>query len=471
MFNSRLAPAALLALAACASLPARPDSLCGTAARCTTATGADMRFQDASDRAAFDAARRLTRAHPDSANAWLDLARAATRVGDAGTRLDAYRHFVSLDPNEPRGHELLGWALLAGNDAAAALPEMRAAVRLAPERPAANAGVGYALTALQRHEEALRAFTAATRLDPADAESWGQMAVLSLALGREGDALADWDHALHAQPGYFDGRAVERQAWEATVAKSRGSSGVAVVQAGAPATEVSGGAAAGTPVSETATPFRLTRGDEPTSSGSGFVVSSAGLVLTNKHVIRGCSSLKVRNDSTSAETAHVVAIDANDDLALLSTKLGGQAVAVFRDGAPVRRGEDVVAVGYPLSGLLADQVNVSPGAVNALAGMYNDPHQLQMSAPVQPGSSGGPLLDASGNVVGIVVTKLNAKVVADAMGDIPQNVNFALKGTVAESFLASNGVQVSRAPSNAPKSNADVGDIGRRVTVLVECWR
>jgi S1-C subfamily serine protease len=109
--------------------------------------------------------------------------------------------------------------------------------------------------------------------------------------------------------------------------------------------------------------------------------------------------------------------------------------------------------------------------VNALAGMYNDAHQLQMSAPVQPGSSGGPLLDASGNVVGVVVTKLNAKVVADAMGDIPQNVNFALKSGVARTFLSQNGVQVATAPLAAPRSHADIGDIGRRMTVLVECWR
>jgi S1-C subfamily serine protease len=120
---------------------------------------------------------------------------------------------------------------------------------------------------------------------------------------------------------------------------------------------------------------------------------------------------------------------------------------------------------------LADQVNVSTGSINALAGMYNDERVLQMSAPVQPGSSGGPLFDASGNVVGVVVTKLNAKVVAEAMGDIPQNVNFALKGAVARSFLEANGVRFEQGAPGPSRSHADIGEIGRRVTVLVECWK
>jgi S1-C subfamily serine protease len=93
-----------------------------------------------------------------------------------------------------------------------------------------------------------------------------------------------------------------------------------------------------------------------------------------------------------------------------------------------------------------------------------------MSAPVQPGSSGGALFDASGNVVGVVVTKLNAKVVAEETGDIPQNVNFAVKASVAREFLRDHGVPFRTAPSRVARSNADVGEIGRQVTILVECW-
>jgi S1-C subfamily serine protease len=209
----------------------------------------------------------------------------------------------------------------------------------------------------------------------------------------------------------------------------------------------------------------------PSSSGTGFVVSrDAGFVLTNKHVVRACGQVRVRVDGGKSRLATVEAIDADDDLALLHVSLPPGPTANFRQDPAVRPGDDVVAVGFPLAGLLADQANVSTGSVNALAGLYNDLHLLQMSTPVQPGSSGGALLDASGNVVGVVVTKLNAKVVAEETGDIPQNVNFAVKASVAREFLREHNVAFHTAPSTTPRSNADVGEIGRQVTILVECW-
>ena len=207
------------------------------------------------------------------------------------------------------------------------------------------------------------------------------------------------------------------------------------------------------------------------SSGSGFVVDAEGHVLTNKHVIRACSAVRVRTDALPPVAARLVATDPDDDLALLAVDQPALVPARFRVGAGPRPGDDVVVAGYPLVGLLADQMHVSVGTVNALAGMYNDRHNLQMSAPVQPGNSGGPLLDASGNVVGVVVTKLNARAVADEVGDLPQNVNFAIKADVAREFLDAQGVRYATAPSDTARSNADVGEIARRVTVMVECGR
>jgi S1-C subfamily serine protease len=95
----------------------------------------------------------------------------------------------------------------------------------------------------------------------------------------------------------------------------------------------------------------------------------------------------------------------------------------------------LVSLGYPLSGLLSSDANVSVGNVSALAGLRDDSRYLQISAPVQPGNSGGPLLDASGHLVGIVTAKLDAVRLARFTGDIPQNVNFALKTEVARTFF------------------------------------
>src|SRR5439155_2122625 len=129
---------------------------------------------------------------------------------------------------------------------------------------------------------------------------------------------------------------------------------------------------------------------------------------------------------TDSETAVLVSRDQRNDLAVIRTRITPSSVAAFRDGAPVRAGDTVVALGYPLSGLLASTANLSVGNVSALAGLGDDSRYLQISAPVQPGNSGGPLLDASGHLVGIVTAKLDAAIVARFTGDIYQNVIFAL---------------------------------------------
>ena len=136
----------------------------------------------------------------------------------------------------------------------------------------------------------------------------------------------------------------------------------------------------------------------------------------------------------------LVARDQKNDLALLRVANPPSAVAAFRDGAPVRAGDTVVALGYPLPTLLSSSATLTVGYVSALSGMEDDARYLQISAPVQPGNSGGPLLDASGHLAGIVTSKLNAENVARFIGDIPQNVNFAIKAEVVRTFLDSKGI-------------------------------
>ena len=109
-----------------------------------------------------------------------------------------------------------------------------------------------------------------------------------------------------------------------------------------------------------------------------------------------------------------------------------------------RLGESVEAFGYPLADILSTSGNFSLGNISALSGLGDDSRYLQISAPVQPGNSGGPLLDQRGNLVGVVSSKLNAlNVMLQKEGDIPQNVNFAIKASVAATFLQSNNVKFS----------------------------
>jgi serine protease Do len=126
-------------------------------------------------------------------------------------------------------------------------------------------------------------------------------------------------------------------------------------------------------------------------------------------------------------------------------------------------------IGHPPK-LLYGQPIARGGNVTALAGLGNDSRYLQISAPVQPGNSGGPLLDRAGNVVGIVVAKLNAIGIASVTGDIPQNVNFAIKASVAAAFLDAQHVAYADGQTTA-LSTPDISERGKALVARVICVR
>ncbi len=203
---------------------------------------------------------------------------------------------------------------------------------------------------------------------------------------------------------------------------------------------------------------------ETISTGSGFRVSSEGHILTNAHVVKGCVEVRV-------PSVGPVAVAAQDDAADLALLTGppGKPFAAFRQGRGVRPGAGVVAVGYPLRGMLASGANVTTGNVAALAGPGDDRRLIQITAPVQPGSSGGPVLDMAGNAVGVVVSKLDAVKMARATGDIPQNVNFAVSAGAARAFLDSESVAYATAPSKDMRAPEEVAAAAKAFTVLIEC--
>ncbi len=208
-----------------------------------------------------------------------------------------------------------------------------------------------------------------------------------------------------------------------------------------------------------------------TGSGSGFFVSEEGHVLSNAHVVKGCRRLQVQPPGGEATDASLLASAAADDLALLKLETDPAAAAQFRTGAPLRQGESVLAYGFPLAGALASSGNATVGHVTALAGLGDDSRLLQISAPVQPGNSGGPLLDASGGVVGVIVGKLDALKTARAIGDIPQNVNFAIKASVATNFLEAQGVPFATQPAGRALATEDIAARARAITVRVDCLK
>jgi len=207
---------------------------------------------------------------------------------------------------------------------------------------------------------------------------------------------------------------------------------------------------------------------EMSSTGSGFYVSVQGHILTNAHVVRGCTEVRV----PPSQSVSIIAQDEAGDLALLRSAARRAATHVqFREGRSIRPGDDIMVVGYPLQGIVASEANVTSGNVSALAGPGNDQRLFQITAPIQLGNSGGPVVDMAGNAVGVVVGKLNAIRMARAIGDIPQNVNFAISAGTTKAFLDAQNVPYATAPSTERLDPADVAAKARAFTVLLECWR
>ena len=135
--------------------------------------------------------------------------------------------------------------------------------------------------------------------------------------------------------------------------------------------------------------------------------------------------------------ARLVRVDAANDIALL--KLDGLTVEALPviSSRYVRTGLEVFTLGFPNIQLQGTKVKYTQGNISSLSGIGDDPRLFQISVPVQPGNSGGPLLDEQGQVIGVVIAKLDEISIARATGSLPQNVNYALKSSFVLSFLES----------------------------------
>ena len=205
-------------------------------------------------------------------------------------------------------------------------------------------------------------------------------------------------------------------------------------------------------------------------AGTIFVVSEAGHAVTNHHVVQGCKELRLEGRDGVAK---LVTEDKVNDLALL--QIPGQIAAtapIAKDPQKVRQGEEIVVFGFPLNFVLSSGGNLTPGVISALTGLGNNTNHLQITAPIQPGSSGSPVLNKKGEVVGAVVMKLSDKEMAKATGSIGQNVSFAVSGQTLKTFLDTHKVDYrTTGMMSFDKSTADIADEARKWTAVVECWK
>lgn len=168
------------------------------------------------------------------------------------------------------------------------------------------------------------------------------------------------------------------------------------------------------------------------SSGTGFAITSNGLIVTNHHVVEGSKTIKVRginNDFNRTYSAKLVISDKNNDLAIIKiddysfSNLGTIPYTIKPNVSNV--GENIFVLGYPLRATMGDEVKLTDGIISAKTGFQGDVTSFQISAPVQPGNSGGPLFDSKGQIIGII----NAKHLG------AENVSYAVKSSYLTNLI------------------------------------
>ncbi|WP_439572760.1 S1 family peptidase [Phreatobacter sp.] len=187
------------------------------------------------------------------------------------------------------------------------------------------------------------------------------------------------------------------------------------------------------------------------STGTGFYISATGHVLTNHHVVDGCATVAISRPGGQRVPLRLIGADEGADLAVLVEEGATSLPLAFRNSQGVRAGERVVLVGYPARSQLGG-VNVTEGIVSGLRGALGDQTRFQYTAPTQPGNSGGPVLDASGLVVGVVVSQID-KISGERTA---QNINFGIKLDLIRTFLAANGVTMQDRANGEAMQAADI---------------
>ena len=175
-------------------------------------------------------------------------------------------------------------------------------------------------------------------------------------------------------------------------------------------------------------------------TGSAFFISESGHLATNYHVVQGADSVTLALASGETCSARVEKTDPNNDLAILKAVNRCPATSWLRLGsyADVRVGDEILVIGYPLTAYLGTEARVTDGIVSSNSGLRGDPTRFQISAPIQPGNSGGPIVNQRFEVVGIATEKLSDAVAVTETGSIPQNVNFGVKADYASLLFEKN---------------------------------
>jgi S1-C subfamily serine protease len=206
------------------------------------------------------------------------------------------------------------------------------------------------------------------------------------------------------------------------------------------------------------------------SVGAGFFVNPEGTLLTNAHVVKDCATLIVSRAGGEMYPARLIATEPGVDLALIGTSFHPERSAVFA-AADAPLPADVSIIGYPNQGLPPIRPLLTPGTIapSPIETATPTPRPIAIKADVRPGNSGGPALDESGRVVGVVFAAVDTPAVFKNTGKVVRDVGVAIPNSLSLSFLARNGITPTMAEATAKTDH--LLDNASLFVARVECWR
>ena len=203
------------------------------------------------------------------------------------------------------------------------------------------------------------------------------------------------------------------------------------------------------------------------SSGSGFSVSKSGHVVTNNHVVDGCTRIDINHNGRAVRATLLYSDPINDLAVLHGDFVPPEVFSISRRNPSIL--QEVYVSGYPFGNEVSSSVKVTKGIVSSLSGVGNNISNIQIDAALQPGNSGGPIFDSNGTVIGVAVAKLDLKKVVKTWGVVPEGTNFGIKSTVVVNLLESNGIPIVES-NTEPMARAELGKLMNGATYHLSCW-
>ncbi len=171
--------------------------------------------------------------------------------------------------------------------------------------------------------------------------------------------------------------------------------------------------------------------------GTGFAINDEGVIVTSHHVIKGATKIDVQFQDGTISPAKVLKQSPNIDIAILKVEMPTPDYLVMDSQPELGVGDRVFTIGFPVEDLLGQEPKFTDGAISALSGIKGEATFLQITVPIHPGNSGGPLLSENGKAVGVIAATIAFQPFIERTKTMPQNINYAVNGSFVAPLLSS----------------------------------